>query len=73
MVIKILRENSRTIMVRPDPEPPGLYPVGRGDTIIEALGNFLIQYQKELNLTIEVDSSAVPDEMARRTEALKRR
>lgn len=47
--------------------------VGRGKTIEEALGNFLICYQKELGLEIEVDKSAQKAEKKRRKDALAQR
>jgi hypothetical protein len=45
---------------------PGSPPVGRGRTIPEALGDFLIHYQNQLGLQIEVDESAREAELARR-------
>jgi hypothetical protein len=40
--------------------------VGRGRTLLEAYGNFLIQYQDELGLKLVVDSSAWDAENRRR-------
>lgn len=52
---------------------PGSPPVGRGATIIEALGNFLISYQHDLGLEIEVDETAKAAEQQRRSESLSDR
>jgi hypothetical protein len=54
-------------------ELPGSPSVGRGKTIEETLGNFLIAYQKELGLEIIVDESAQRAENKRRRDALKNR
>jgi len=47
--------------------------VGRGQTMLEALGNFLICYQKELGLDIVVDGSAQAAEKERRRRELAKR
>lgn len=52
---------------------PGCPILGRGRTLQEALGNFLIAYQKELGLTINVHESAQPAEQARRRRELAQR
>lgn len=54
-------------------ERPGACAVGRGKTIEEALGNFLICYQKELGLEITVDKTAKKAEKKRRADALAQR
>jgi hypothetical protein len=70
IVIKSHGEGS----IEVDPvELPGMPPVGRGKTIEEALGNFLIAYQKELGLEISVDASAKKAEKKRRRDALAHR
>lgn len=46
-------------------DKPGMPAVGRGATIAEALGDFLIHYQKDLGLQIELDESAERAEAAR--------
>lgn len=45
----------------------GSPPVGRGRTMLEAYGQFLIHYQHELGLKIVVDSSAWDAESRRRS------
>jgi hypothetical protein len=47
--------------------------VGRGRTMLEAYGDFLIGYQEKLGLRIEVDESAKPAEMKRRGRELNKR
>lgn len=47
-------------------DEPGSPPVGRGRTMHEAYGSFLIAYQKRLGLEIEVDPSAEAAEQQRR-------
>jgi hypothetical protein len=54
-------------------ERSGSPAVGRGDTIEECLGNFLIAYQHELGLEIIVDPSAKRAEEKRRRDALAQR
>ena len=50
-------------------EMPGSPPVGRGNSIKEALGDFLIHYQQQLGVDFEVDKSAAEAEQVRRNEA----
>lgn len=52
---------------------PGSPAVGKGATIVEALGDFLISYQQDLGLEIEVDETAKAAEQQRRSEALSQR
>jgi hypothetical protein len=47
--------------------------VGRGATLLEALGDFLILYQGELGLVLDVDASAQAAEQQRREQALAER
>jgi hypothetical protein len=47
--------------------------IGRGTTLVEALGNFLIAYQKELGLEFEIDPTAQAAEDQRRMDALNQR
>lgn len=54
----VIRERSKGWLEVDPVEFPGSPAVGRGSTIEEALGNFLICYQKELGLEITVDESA---------------
>jgi hypothetical protein len=52
---------------------PGSPAVGRGETMKEALGDFLIHYQSKLGLTIDLDGSALDAEHARRVATLTQR
>jgi hypothetical protein len=72
MKIVIRSHGKNSIEVDPV-EKPGACAVGRGKTIEEALGNFLICYQKELGLEITVDESAQKAENKRRRDALAQR
>jgi predicted RNase H-like HicB family nuclease len=69
----VIRERSKGWLEVDPVELPGACAVGRGNTIEEALGNFLIAYQKELGLDIEVDASAQKAENKRRRDALAQR
>jgi len=52
---------------------PGSPPVGRGATMTEALGDFLIHHQSKLGLTIDLDGSALETEQVRRAGAMAQR
>lgn len=52
---------------------PGSPPVGRGATMAEALGEFLILYQAKLGVTVEIDRSALEAEKSRQDAALAQR
>ena len=54
-------------------EPPGSPLVGKGDSITEALGDFLRHSHAELGVEIEVDASALEAEQQRRAAALAQR
>lgn len=70
MKIKISKYNQFEV----DPvDLPGSPKIGRGRTMLEALGSFLICYQDALNLTIEVDETAKPAEKRRRRRELSKR
>jgi hypothetical protein len=69
----VIRERSKGWLEIDPVELPGSPSVGRGNTIEEALGNFLIAYQKELGLDSEVDESAKKAEKKRRKDALAQR
>ncbi len=58
MKIKISKGPSGGFVVDPV-ELPGSPPVGRGDSVTEAMGNFVAHYHKQMGLEIEVDASAV--------------
>ncbi len=47
--------------------------VGRGKTMMEALGQYLHLMQTEWDIFIDVDESAWPDELKRRKEELAKR
>jgi hypothetical protein len=71
MRVKISKRGTR---FEADPvELPGSPPVGKGASIAEALGDFLIHYQKELGITIEVDATAEQAERERRKNAINQR
>lgn len=52
---------------------PGSPPVGKGGSIAEALGDFMIHYQEELGIQIEVDATAQQAELERRKTAINQR
>lgn len=54
-------------------EQPGSPPVEKGANIKEALGDFLIHYQEELGIKIEVDATAEQAECDRRVAELNKR
>lgn len=72
MKIVLRKHGPRSFEVDPV-EKPGSPAVGRGRTMLEALGNFLICYQKELGLNIVVDESAQASERQRRRRELSKR
>lgn len=68
MKVKVSKRGNR---FEADPvELPGSPPVGKGDSIMEALGDFLHQYRAELGVEIELDGSARDAEQERRDAAL---
>ena len=72
--MKIVIKSHGRGSIEVDPvELSGSPSVGRGKTIEEALGNFLIAYQKYLGLDIVVDESAQKAENKRRRDALAQR
>ena len=66
----VLSKQGDSFLVDPV-DKPGSPRVGRGRTMLEAYGNFLIQYQDELGLLIEVDPSGQAAEDRRRSKARK--
>lgn len=52
---------------------PGMAPIGRGRTMMEALGSFLHNARDVLGVEIDVDESAVRTEMRRRQRELAKR
>jgi hypothetical protein len=71
MKIRISKEGSGFVV---DPYAKSGSPsVGRGATMNDALATFLIAYQEELGLDIEVHESAKPAEMRRRRREVNKR
>lgn len=56
-----------------EPSRPGSPPVGRGRTMEEALGNWLITNQYGLDIVIDVTEAVEPTEQARRKRELAKR
>lgn len=54
-------------------DSPGSPMVGRGKTLVEAAGDFLICYQREFGLELVVDSSAQAAENKRHEQELAKR
>lgn len=71
--MKILISMRGDILTADPIERSGSPKMGLGKTIEECLGSFLITYQKELGLDIEVDDSAKLYEEKRRADALAQR
>ena len=71
MKVVIKAEGERFVV---DPvDKSGSPAVGRGASMVEALGDFVICYQTELGLDIVVDESAQAAENQRRADALAQR
>ncbi|MBN3729426.1 hypothetical protein [Burkholderia sp. Tr-20390] len=67
MKIKISKRGTRYEV---DPiEMPGSPPIGKGESVAEALAEFLIFYRKRLGIEIEVDPSVDGEERKRFVEA----
>lgn len=47
----------------------GMPTVGRGKTLLEALGAFLITYQSQLGVVVEIEETAAQAEIKRRATA----
>lgn len=52
---------------------PGMPPVGRGETIDAALGDWLRHYACEVGVILRIDESAEPFEMTRRLREMNKR
>lgn len=61
------------VFVMDDKSRPGVPPVGRGKSLKEALGDYVINNQDALGIKFEIMESASVAESARREEALKER
>ena len=71
MKLKLLKDKDYFTI---DPvQLPGSPPVGKGQSMRAALGDFVHQYQKELGIEIEVDHSAWRSEIGRRRREVARR
>lgn len=72
MKIKISKETNGGFVVDPV-EFPGIPPVGRGNSVTEAMGNFMAHYHKQMGLEIELDASAVDAAMQEHLDAATER
>ncbi len=72
MVLTIDKAHDGSLVVE-DKTLPGSPKVGRGETIVEAIGNWLISYQEELGIRFELTPKAQPAEDARRAAELATR
>jgi hypothetical protein len=71
MKLTIAKEGSHFVVQ--DKSKSGSPPVGRGRTMLEALGSFFHANQRELHIEFEVDASAQPAEERRRRRELAKR
>jgi hypothetical protein len=71
MILTISKEGK--IFTVEDKSLPGSPPVGRGRTMKEAMGDWLHNNQRRLNLTFDVHTSAQRAENARRIRELAKR
>ena len=70
--LRISKENDETFLVD-DPKRPGSPPVGRGRSMMEAIGSWLHHNRQIVGIKFYVDSSAWDDEMSRRKSELAKR
>lgn len=68
LTVKKTADSSGTFEID-EPTRPGSPPVGRGATMIEAMGDYLLNNQRYLGVTFDVDESAQAAEDARRAAA----
>jgi len=71
MKLRLSKEGTRFVV--DDPAAPGTPTVGRGRTMLEAIGSYFHNHQSELGLSFEVDETALPAETRRRSRELSRR
>lgn len=71
MKLRISKEEDHFLVV--DPTIPGSPPVGRGRTMIEAIGYWFHRNQDRIGLEFEVTESAMPTELRRRRRELAKR
>lgn len=70
--LKIIQHGPDSFEVQPVPAV-GACIVGRGTSIIEAIGSYFHHAQEELGIEFVLDKSAVEAEMARREDELAKR
>lgn len=68
LTVKKTADSSGTFEID-EPKRPGSPPVGRGATMIEAMGDYLLNNQRYLGVTFDLDESAQEAEDARRAAA----
>jgi hypothetical protein len=71
MKLKISKDGAQFVV--DDPTVPGSPVVGRGRTMKEAIGDYFHGNQTKLGLSFDVDETAHPAEMRRRSRELSRR
>lgn len=69
--LRISKEGQKFLV--DDPSRTGTPPVGRGDTMMEAIGNWLHHNRERCNVDFDVDPSALPAETRRRQRELAQR
>ena len=72
MKLKISKENKNTFLVE-NPALSGSPYVGRGRTMVEAIGNYFIVYQKEFGVEFELTDEVQKTENNRRRSELAKR
>jgi hypothetical protein len=70
MKLRISKEGTRFVV---DDMSPGTPTVGRGRTMLEAIGSWFHNHQNDIGLEFEVDETAMPAEMRRRSRELSKR
>ncbi len=71
MKLRISKEKDHFLV--DDPTIPGSPPVGRGRTMLEAIGSYFHHNQVSLGLSFDVDESAHLSELSRRKRELAKR
>ncbi len=72
MKIKVFHNGPHQFEVQPVPAV-GMCLVGRGRTMNDAFGAFLIAYQEQFGIEIEIDESAIGAEYGRRSRLMAKR
>ena len=73
LTLRISKEEGYLTFLVEDPTQTGTPPVGRGNTMMSAVGCFFHTNQSRLGISFEVAESAKPAEMRRRKRELARR